>query len=321
LTVPEPRPEGAGTGVISADLEESLVLPEETIGTWTLAFRRLRHHKLAMLGLAVLIFFMIASLLAPVIAPYPYDAIDLQNRLSPPSRAHLFGTDDLGRDTFTRILYAGRISLSVALTVTIISAVVGTSVGSVSGYLGGTADTVLMRFTDVMLTLPVLPLLMIMSKSLREMPGLQQRFGTALSVLVIIVVIAVFDWMSAARLVHGAALSLKEQEFMEAARALGVSGPQTIIRHLVPNSLAPIIVAATFSFGGTVIYEATLSFLGLGIQPPTPSWGNMLTDVQRLMMRNPWLAFYPGLCIFFTVLSVNFLGDGLRDALDPRLKI
>jgi len=307
--------------VISADLEESLVLPEETVSTWTLAFRRLRHHKLAMIGLVVLLVFILSAVLAPVIAPYPYDAIDLQNRLSAPSRAHIFGTDDLGRDTFTRILYAGRISLSVALIVTVISALVGTTIGAVSGYYGGVTDTVLMRFTDIMLTLPVLPLLMIISKSLRDMQALQKAFGNLLSVIVIIVVIAVFDWMSTARLVHGAALSLKEREFMEAARALGVSGRATILRHLIPNSLAPIIVAATFSFGGTVVYEATLSFLGLGIQPPTPSWGNMLTDVQKLMMRNPWIAFYPGLCIFFTVLSINFLGDGLRDALDPRLKM
>ena len=307
--------------VISADLEESLVLPEETVSTWTLAFRRLRHHKLAMIGLVVLLVFILSAVLAPVIAPYPYDAIDLQNRLSAPSRAHIFGTDDLGRDTFTRILYAGRISLSVALIVTVISALVGTTIGAVSGYYGGVTDTVLMRFTDIRLTLPVLPLLMIISKSLRDMQALQKAFGNLLSVIVIIVVIAVFDWMSTARLVHGAALSLKEREFMEAARALGVSGRATILRHLIPNSLAPIIVAATFSFGGTVVYEATLSFLGLGIQPPTPSWGNMLTDVQKLMMRNPWIAFYPGLCIFFTVLSINFLGDGLRDALDPRLKM
>ena len=228
-----------------------------------------------------------------------------------PRAPHWFGTDDLGRDTFTRILYAGRISLSVALIVTLISTVVGTTIGAVSGFYGGATDTVLMRFTDIMLTLPVLPMLMIISKSLREMAGLQQKFGNMLSVVVIIVVIAIFDWMTIARLVHGAVLSLKEREFMEAARALGVSGHSTILRHLIPNTLAPIVVAATFSFGGMVVYEATLSFLGLGIQPPVPSWGNMLNDVQRLMMRNPWVAFYPGLCIFFTVLSINFLGDGL----------
>jgi peptide/nickel transport system permease protein len=162
---------------------------------------------------------------------------------------------------------------------------------------------------------------MIASQSLRQFVALQQIFGEGLSVVIIITIVVVFGWMTVTRLLYGSVLSLKQQEFVEAARALGASPARMIMSHLVPNSLAPIIVATTLDFGAIVVYEATLSFLGLGIMPPTPSWGNMLTDVQRFMIRDPMLAIYPGMCIFLTVLAINFIGDGLRDALDPRLKI
>lgn len=301
--------------------EEELALPTESLSQWGLAWRRLRKHKLAMVGMVVLAFFVLISILAPVLAPYEFDAIDLDAMFSFPSQAHWFGTDQLGRDILNRVMYAGRISLSVALIATVLSSLVGVVIGAIAGYAGGWVDTILMRFTDIMLTLPVLPLLMIASKSLREMMALQKIFGQALSVVVIIIVVVLFGWMTVARLVYSSVLSLREREFMEASRALGASGWRLIFSHLVPNSLAPIIVATTLDFGAIVVYEATLSFLGFGIMPPTPSWGNMLTDVQRFMFRNPWLAFYPGMCIFLTVLAINFIGDGLRDALDPRLKI
>jgi peptide/nickel transport system permease protein len=301
--------------------EEEFILPEETVSVWALAWRRLRRHKLALLGMGVLTFFITMSLLAPVVAPYEFDAVDLNKSLALPSAEHLFGTDQLGRDILTRLLYAGRISLTVALIATLLATLIGTIIGAVAGYAGGWVDTVLMRLTDVMLTLPLLPMLMIASASLREFVALQRLLGNLLSVFIIISVVTVFGWMSVARLVHGSVLSLREREFMEAARALGASGWLLITKHLIPNSLAPIIVSATLSFGAVVVFEATLSFLGLGVQPPIPSWGNMLNEVQGIMFRNPALAFYPGLCIFFTVLSINFLGDGLRDALDPRLKL
>jgi len=319
--------------------EEEAALPTESLSQWQLAWRRLLRHRLAMLGAFVLIFFVLASLLASVdipsikilsletppihfgLAPYEFDAVDMSVAFSGPTKEHIFGTDVLGRDTFTRLLYAGRISLSVAGITTILSVIIGVIIGAVAGYIGGWVDTILMRFTDIMLTLPVLPLLMIASKSLREMVALQKMFGQLLSVVIIIAVITIFGWMTVARLVYGSVLSLREREFMEATRALGASGIRLIFSHLVPNSLAPIIVSLTLEFGAVVVYEATLSFLGFGIMPPTPSWGNMLTDVQRFILRNPWLAFYPGMCIFLTVLAINFLGDGLRDALDPRLKI
>ncbi len=305
----------------AALLQEELLLPEESVGQWRLAFRRLRKHRLAMLGVVVLAFFVFISVFAPVLAPYDFDAIDLDQMFGAPSAAHWLGTDALGRDILTRLMFAGRISLTIAMLGAIFSTVIGVIIGAIAGYAGGWIDTFLMRFTDIMLTLPVLPLLLIASQSLRQFVALQQFFGEILSVVIIIIVVVVFGWMRVTRLLYSSVLSLKESEFIEAARALGASPLRMILTHLVPNSLAPIIVAATLDFGTIVVYEATLSFLGFGVTPPTPSWGNMLTDVQRFMVRNPLLAIYPGMCIFLTVLAINFIGDGLRDALDPRLKI
>lgn len=300
---------------------EEVLLQEKSVSQWGMAWRRLRRHRLAMIGAVVLVFFTFISIFAPVLAPYEFDAIDLSKMFSAPSAEHLLGTDALGRDIVTRLMYAGQVSLTIALIGAVLSTVVGVIIGAVAGYAGGWIDTILMRFTDIMLTLPVLPLLLIASQSLRQFVALQQLFGSLLSVVVIIIIVVVFGWMRVTRLLYSSVLSLKQSEFVEAARALGASPLRMIVTHLVPNSLAPIIVAATLDFGAIVVYEATLSFLGLGVTPPTPSWGNMLTDVQRFMIRDPMLAIYPGMCIFLTVLGINFIGDGLRDALDPRLKI
>ncbi len=286
-----------------------------------MAWRRLRRHRLAMVGLITLGFFVAVAILSPWIAPYEFDAIDLNNTFAAPSAQHLFGTDPLGRDILTRLMYAGRISLTIALTAAVLSTILGVVIGAVAGYFGGWVDMLLMRFTDVMLTLPVLPLLLIASQSLRQFVQLQRLFGDLLSVFIIILINVVFGWMTVTRLLYGSVLQLKNSEFVEAARALGASSTRMILTHLVPNSLAPIIVATTLDFGAIVVYEATLSFLGFGVTPPTPSWGNMLTSVQQYMMRDPLLAIYPGICIFLTVLAINFIGDGLRDALDPRLKL
>jgi len=300
---------------------DQVFLQEESVSQWRMAWRRLRRHHLAMVGAVVLLFFTSISILAPVLAPYEFDAIDLYKMFGAPSAEHLLGTDSLGRDIVTRLMYAGQVSLTIALIGTVLSTVVGVIIGAVAGYAGGWVDTLLMRFTDVMLTLPVLPLLLIASQSLRQFVALQEMFGQLLSVAVIIIVVVAFGWMRVTRLLYGSILSLKNSEFIEAARALGASPWRMILTHLIPNSLAPIIVAATLDFGAIVVYEATLSFLGFGVTPPTPSWGNMLTDVQRFMIRDPLLAIYPGMCIFLTCLGINFIGDGLRDALDPRLKI
>ncbi|MBI2953228.1 MAG: ABC transporter permease [Chloroflexi bacterium] len=290
-------------------------------GQWRLCWGRFRRHMLAPAGAVVIVAFVIVAGLAPWISPYERDQIDLLSMFAGPTPAHWLGTDELGRDVLTRLLYAGQISLLVSITSTLLSIIVGVAVGAVAGYYRGAVEAILMRFTDLMLTLPTLPLLLVFSKMLRDFLALQQTLGSNLSILVIVGVLTFFGWMTVARLVYGSVLSLREREFVEAAIAAGASGRSIILRHLLPNSLAPIIVAATLGLGSRIVAEAALSFLGLGITLPTPSWGNMLTGAQAYMWRNPWLALYPGLCIFVVVLAFNFIGDALRDALDPHAKI
>jgi len=302
---------------------------EKSSSQAALAWRRLRRHKLAMLGLFMLIIIAIASLSAELIAPYPFEEIDLRRVYAPlmsPGEEgrpnHFLGTDALGRDIFSRLLYAGRISLGVALSVTVLNIIVGTVIGAVAGSFGGTIDTLLMRFADIMLTIPQLPLLLVISSSLRQFVQLQQFLGSNLSVVIIIFVLVVFGWMGLSRLVRGSILSLRGQDFISATRALGGGNGTIIFRHLVPNSLAPIIVAATLGFGGTLIAESALSFLGFGVMPPVPTWGNMLNEARGSPLEYLFTqTLAPGFCIFITVLAINFLGDGLRDALDPRLKL
>ena len=301
---------------------------QKPVGQWMLVWRRLRKHKLAMAGLAVFGFVVVVSLLAPLIAPYPYEEINLTNSYAPLFSAgaegearHILGTDKLGRDLFSRLLYAGRISLGVALVVTVLTTVLGTLVGAAAGAFGGITDTVLMRLADVMLTLPFLPMVLVLSSSLRQYAALQDFLGSSMSVAIIIFVLLIFGWMTNARLVRGSVLSLREQDFISASRALGAGNRRIILRHLVPNSLAPIIVSATLGFGTVIIAESALSFLGFGIMPPVPTWGNMLNEARNSPLQYLFTqALSPGLCIFFTVLAINFIGDGLRDALDPRLK-
>lgn len=305
--------------------------PTSTIkpmGQWSLVWRRLRRHKLAMLGLMVFTLVVILSLLAPLIAPYTYEEIDLRRAYSPlmsqgaeRQPVHILGTDGLGRDILSRLLYAGRISLGVALVVTVLTTILGTLIGAAAGAFGGVVDTILMRIVDVMLTLPFLPMVLVLSSSLRQYPALQDFLGSSMSVFIIIVVLLIFGWMGNARLVRGSVLSLREQDFIAASRALGAGNARIILRHLVPNSLAPIIVSATLGFGTVIVAESALSFLGFGVMPPVPTWGNMLNDARNSPLEYLFTqALSPGLCIFFTVLSINFIGDGLRDALDPRLK-
>jgi peptide/nickel transport system permease protein len=301
---------------------------QKPVSQWALVWRRLRRHKLAMIGLVTISLIVILSVLAQWIAPYSYEEIDLTHSYAPlmaPGQAgqlpHLLGTDKLGRDIFSRLLYAGRISLGVALVVTVLTTIVGTLLGAVSGALGGIVDTVLMRFTDIMLTLPFLPMVLVLSSSLRQYATLQKFLGSSFSVAIIVFVLVLFGWMTNARLVRGSVLSLRSQDFVDASRALGAGNNRIILHHLVPNSLAPIIVAATLGFGGVIIAESALSFLGFGIMPPVPTWGNMLNEARNSPLEYLFTqALSPGLCIFFTVLAVNFIGDGLRDALDPRLK-
>jgi peptide/nickel transport system permease protein len=299
------------------------------VSQWGLAWRRLRRHRLAMIGLTMLVVIVVVCVAAPLIVPYDFEEIDLRKPYAPlftpgnPGRpVHILGTDALGRDIFSRLLFAGRISLLVALITTLINVAVGTVIGAVAGIYGGWIDTLLMRFADLLLTLPTLPLLLVLSSSLRQFVALQKFLGSNLSVVIIIFVLVIFGWMGLSRLVRGSVLSLRGQDFISATRALGGSQSRIIFSHLVPNSLAPIIVAATLGFGAVIISESALSFLGFGVMPPTPTWGNMLNDARGAPLDYLFTqTLSPGFFIFITVLAINFLGDGLRDALDPRLKL
>ncbi|MFC2023241.1 oligopeptide ABC transporter permease [Chloroflexota bacterium] len=294
-----------------AELElgpEELLTTEEMSQT-AVIWRRFRKHKLAVISLIFIVFLLGVALLAPVLMPYPYDQIDVPNAFASPSAAHPLGTDQLGRDVLSRLMWGTRVSLYVGIGATLLGQFFGVFMGAVSGYYGGRVDTILMRFTDFFLTLPSLPLLLVLSVILNA------------NVEVVIVILAGLGWMGAARLVRGVVLSLREQEFIEASHAMGMGDGKIILRHMIPNSMAPIIVNVTLGIGTTIIVEAALSFLGFGVKPPIPSWGNMLNRVQDYILMNPFLAVYPGLAIFLTVLAFNFMGDGLRDALDPRLKM
>ncbi|MDW8091732.1 MAG: ABC transporter permease [Meiothermus sp.] len=391
--------------------------------TWALAWRRFKKHKAAMVSLWVVVALVLMALLAPWIAPYSPTAQPTGEDLAAkyfqgPSREHLLGTDDLGRDVLSRIIYGARISLLVGFVAAFAAALIGTTLGVIAGYFSGrplrfylgplaraadgwrpwpfalwrvaswvllygllffladlawrlagpnvTAllsgsisannvlsllglalawgvllavgawglfgqarvdlDVVISRFMDFMLTIPELPLLLVLSALLRDTQGpagrwAQAAFGEAASVFIIIAIIVLFGWVSTARLIRGAVLSLREQEFTTAAQALGASDARIMFRHLVPNALAPLIVNATLAVGGAIITEAALSFLGFGIQPPVATWGNMLNNAQVYVFDAPWLALAPGFMIFITVLAFNYLGDGLRDALDPRSRL
>ncbi|MFQ5914765.1 MAG: ABC transporter permease [Nitrospinota bacterium] len=283
-------------------------------------WRNFRNHRLALASSAVLAFLALLALVAPWISTYVTgfapDAPDLLRLYAKPSWKNWFGTDELGRDVFTRIVYGGRVSLSFGITAAVASALIGVTVGSLAGYRGGWVDNFLMRLTDSLLSLPILPLMIILSAveldKLLPLPP-----GDYLQVVRLVAIIVLFNWMTVARLVRASVLKAKSAEFVEASRAMGAGGSRILVLHILPNCVAPIIVAATLSVGNIILYESVLSFLGLGIVPPTPSWGSMLNNAQEYLRSAPWLAIFPGCFILLTVMSFNFLGDGLRDALDP----
>ena len=286
------------------DVAERIARPRSQ---WRLAAERFAAHRLAVVSIFVLLVLALLSAFAPLISPYDPERTRLLDIYEPPSPTHPFGTDSLGRDLATRILYGGRVSLSVGVLAVTVAISFGTLVGMLAGYYGRWVDTILMRFVDMMFSFPRLFLLIIFGV-----------FFKGMTLGVIVLVLGLLSWMTTSRLVRAQFLSLKEREFVLAARAVGVPDVRIILTHLLPNSLAPIIVAATLGVASAIISESTLSFLGLGIQPPTPSWGNMLRDATSDMEKAPWLAVFPGLAIFLAVVSINFIGDGLRDALDPR---
>jgi len=282
-----------------------------------LTWRHFRRHRPAMISVVIIAILALSAIFAPRLSPWNPEKTDLDNLLAPPSWQHLMGTDELGRDLLTRIMYGGRVSLSIGVMAMALAVIVGATVGAVAGFYGGWIDNLLMRLTDMMLAFPSLFVLIILALALRDLP-IEALRGTAFaSVFSIVLVIAVLAWMTVARLVRASFLSLKEKEFIEAARCLGVSNRRIMIRHLMPNAMSPIIVAATFRVATSIITESGLSYLGFGVQPPTATWGNMLKNAQDQMTMAPWTAIFPGLMIFITVVAINFIGDGLRDALDP----
>jgi peptide/nickel transport system permease protein len=322
----------AGTRVLPR-FEEKQV---EIISMKKLVLRRFLRHRLAVFGIGVLMFMLIFAFVGPFLSPYTPDQVNLRERFAKPSlvmvqggggQPHLYnmdavngataerplkfghplGTDDLGRDTMTRAMFGGRVSLGIGFIVAIVSVSVGASLGAFSGYLGGAWDNVIMRVNDVENSLPDLPILMVISKILP--PG----FWT---MCLILTILSIFRGMRVSRAMT---LSLKSQLFSEAARALGANWSRLIFRHLLPNSLSPLFVTITLGAGAAIRAETSLSYLGLGIQPPMPSWGNMLSNAQQYFFSAPWLVFFPGICIFLTLMSFNMVGDGLRDAFDPRM--
>lgn len=262
-------------------------------------------NKFALFGMIVLGIFVLLAIFAPVIAPYEYYEI-VENETLAPSFKHPFGTDDLGRDIFSRALYGARISLTVGFVAVIIAILIGTSLGALAGYFGEWVDNVIMRFVDVMLAFPSIFLILAIQVMLTP------------NIYNVMIVIGITSWMGVARLVRGEFLRIRELSYVEAARAVGCSNLRIIFRHILPNAQAPIIVAATLGMAGAILTESALSFLGLGVQPPTPSWGNMLMDAQAYMWDAPWMAIIPGILILLAVLSLYFVGEGLREKLNVR---
>jgi peptide/nickel transport system permease protein len=283
--------------------------------------RRFRRHKMAMAGVAILVLLIAFSFGASFFISEAFaNHTETAARLQPPSREHLFGTDTIGRDLFARTIYGGQISLLIGLTAMIVEAVIGVAVGALAGFYGRWIDSLLMRITEAWLNIPALFLLLIMAKvfggKIPDISLIGRTFSG--SVVVIVLIIGITSWMYLARIVRAEFLSLKEEDFVLAARETGTTNWRIILTHILPNTIAPIVVAATLSVANAILLESYLSFLGLGVQPPTATWGNMLEGAHGFIESAPWLWIFPALFILLTVLSINFIGDGLRDALDPR---
>ncbi len=304
----------------SATMDLASQIRTEPLTIGQLVWRRFRRHKMAMAGLIMLVLLCAYCFGGAIFFTESYaNYTDTSKRLQPPSAEHLFGTDTVGRDILARTIYGGQISLLIGLTAVLVSIVVGVLVGALSGYYGGVIDSLLMRFTEAMFTIPQLFLLLVMAKFLAGKVPTIQLLGRSFSgsVVIIIGIIGLTSWMYLARIVRADFLSLKEREFIVAAHTIGTRNGSIIRRHILPNTMAPIIVSATLGVASAILSEAYISFLGMGVQPPTATWGNMLEGAYNYIETAPWLWIFPGMLIVLTVLSINFLGDGLRDALDP----
>jgi oligopeptide transport system permease protein len=300
------------------------VVARRSEGVWKDAFKRLRRNRLALLGAFGVFTLAFAGILGPTLAPWGYQEQDLPaiaenlNEPIPPFQHpdHILGTDQLGRDQLSRLLDGAQVSLTVALVVQIVVIFIGVPVGAIAGWFGGRVDTYLMRITDVFYAFPDLLFIILMSVAFRE-----TWFGRALNgVLLVFVAIGITSWVTVARLVRGQLLSLKETEFVEAARAIGVSDRNIVVRHLLPNAIGPVIVAITLGIPTAILAEATLAYIGVGVQPPRASWGTLINEGVGFIRSYPWLTLFPGIMIATSLISFTFLGDGLRDALDPKLK-
>jgi peptide/nickel transport system permease protein len=304
-------------GTSTSALELGGMRARKSRSLWSDAWRQFRKHRLAVAGVAVLIFLTIATLVGPLIWTKDMALIDFSASTQGPSLSHPMGTDDLGRDIFARILWGGRISLAVGVAAMAVAIVLGTMIGALAGFFGGFVDSLLMRFTDMFISLPSLPLLLLTIYLFRD--TLREKIGPNLGpFLLIVALIGVTNWMSVARLVRASFLSVKEKEFIEAANCIGATRSSIMFKHIMPNVLGPVIVAATLAVGSAIITESTLSFLGLGFPPDVPTWGQLLNTSVNFMEIAPHMVLFPALMIFLAVLSINYVGDGLRDALDPR---
>lgn len=304
-------------------LQAPVVQARRSSGLWSDAFGRLRKNRLAILGLIIVTFFLMAGIFGPLVAPWPYAHQDLPpvfaaggGPLPPLSPGHPLGTDELGRDLLSRLLDGAQVSVTVAFVVQVVILGIGVPVGALAGWSGGRIDNVLMRFTDVIYAFPDLLFIILLSVAFRD-----TFFGNAVNgLLLVFVAIGITSWVTVARLVRGQLLALKEMEFVEAARAIGVSDRRIVTRHLLPNAVGPIIVAVTLGIPGAILAEATLAYIGIGVQSPRASWGSLVAEGQRYIRSEPHLVLFPAMAIALALVGFTFLGDGLRDALDPKLK-
>jgi peptide/nickel transport system permease protein len=278
-------------------------VPAEGESVW----RRFRRNRLALVGMGIFVLLVLGAIAAPLVAPFEPDTISY-DFLASPSQEHLLGTDDVGRDELSRLIYASRISLTVGVCVSVVTVAIGTLAGAIAGYYGGRVDAWVSGGINVLLSIPMIPLAMVLGAFLKT------------DLLFVVLILGCLSWTGMARIIRAEFLSLKQREFTLAARVMGASDLRIIVKHILPNTMAPIIVAATLQVATAILAESALSYLGYGIQPPTASWGNMLQNAQRFFRINPLLAIYPGALISLTVISINFIGDGLRDALDPKLR-
>ncbi|WP_442604034.1 oligopeptide ABC transporter permease [Paenibacillus sp. KN14-4R] len=290
---------------------------KNTSSPWKAAFRRLRKNNLAMAGLIIIILMFAICFIGPLLSPFDNSKINIVQGNKAPTLTHIFGTDNLGRDVLLRTMLAGRISLTVGIVATLITVIIGSALGALAGFYKGFIDTIIMRIADIFLSIPSLPLLIILGTLLSDM-----KVPPDQRIYIVMFLLGLLAWPGLARLVRSQILTLREQEFMVATEALGLRDRRKIFRHLLPNTIPIIIVVATLSVAGAILAESTLSFLGLGVVPPTPSWGNMVQVAQNFIefQKRPWVWIPPGASIFITVVAINLLGDGLRDALDPKLK-